>query len=250
VDKFLESVSKVTEMLEHSKHTAVITGPGIFDDISNGAAEDASYNNLSKMVSPEAFTIHRNHDDYGPFYEEGAPFFSLLYKAKPNAAHYALADLEKRGLVKTIITQNVDGLHQMAGSKNVLELHGTIRSATCEQCEYQARVEDLMVGSKVESLPLRCPDCGQLMKPDVVLQGDPPPSDYYEAKQVVLKADLIIIIGADMHDSSDNELIADKQNLVVINNGPTHFDQNAEIVNNEQPVKTVNLVLEMIKEHS
>ncbi len=246
MDEGLKNISKLTELLENSKYAVVITGPGLDEETESLAGDDSASDRLWKMVSPDEFTIHRYQDEYGPFYEEGAPFFSLLYKAKPNATHFVLADLEKRGLVKTVITQNIDGLHQMAGSVNVLELRGTIRSATCEQCEYQAKVEDLLDGAEIGSLPLRCPDCGQPMKPDVVLHGEPPPPDYYKAKQEMLKADLVIMVGADMHNSSDQELISEHKKLVVINDRPTHFDQDAEIVINEQPAKVMKLVREKL----
>ncbi len=246
MDKLLESVNKIIDLLRKSSHAVVITGSGIIDSASSGTEYNSSADRLPTMVSPGDFTINRYKGGSGPFYEEGAPFFSLLYKAKPNYVHYKLAALEKRGLVKTIITYNIDGLHKMAGSKNVLELRGTIRTATCTQCEYHAATEELIESTGEEQLPLRCPDCGKPMKPDVALEGDPPPPDYHKAMQEAGKADLIIVLGLDMHIFTDKELIADQKELVVINDGPTHFDQAVKVALNEQPIKVMELIMEQL----
>ncbi len=246
MDKFLESVKKVIELLEQSKYAVVITGPGILNDRSIEANYDSINDRLPKMVSPEEFTIRSYNETPDYFIEDGTPFFSLLYKAKPNDAHFMVADLEKRGLVKTVITLNIDGLHQMAGSKNVLELCGSIRRATCAHCEFKAATDTLLDNPEENFSALRCPECGMQMKPDVVSHGDPLPPDYYEAKKALQQADLVIIIGSDMQDPSDSQLITNKKELVVINKDSTYFDQKAKIVIYELPARVLKLISERL----
>src|SRR5206468_3695396 len=96
---------------------------------------------------------------------------AILAEAQPNASHLALAELERRGLVEAVVTQNVDRLHQAAGSQNVIEVHGSIRTSSCLQCGHSENFERV-----VELLPVpACEHCGSVLKPDVVMFGEPMP---------------------------------------------------------------------------
>ena len=99
----------------------------------------------------------------------------IVLSARPNPAHLALAELERMGLLEAVITQNVDGLHQEAGSKRVVELHGSLRRARCTRCGLRISLEAV----PSEDLP-KCPSCGGLLRPDVVWFGEPLPSDAWE----------------------------------------------------------------------
>lgn len=122
---------------------------------------------------------------------------NLLYpNAKPNATHKFLAKLEQEGKLKAIITQNIDGLHQMAGNKNVIEIHGTTKNNYCYLCgkEY----DDNLILSFKGAVP-RCPDCGGLVRPDIVLYGEMLPGNAVDAARTALKeADMIIIAGTSL----------------------------------------------------
>jgi NAD-dependent deacetylase len=116
----------------------------------------------------------------------------LVLKAKPNPAHTGLAELERMGRLETVITQNVDGLHQAAGSLNVIELHGSNSSLSCLSCKATMAAEFL----SIEDLPPVCPDCGSIMKPDVVFFGEPLPWEAYSrATEAARACDLIMVIG-------------------------------------------------------
>ena len=97
--------------------------------------------------------------------------FTLVMTAKPNPAHLGLAELERMGLLSSVITQNVDGLHQAAGNQNVIEFHGSHRTLSCLKCSTKVNGNSL----KMEDLPARCPRCSSLLKPDVVFFGEPIP---------------------------------------------------------------------------
>jgi len=117
----------------------------------------------------------------------------LVQEAKPNPAHVALAKLEEMGLLKAVITQNVDGLHRRAGSKNVIELHGSITRARCTSCSRTYRVT-----APPQEIPPRC-SCGALLRPDVVWFGEPLPRDQLEeAVNLASEADLIIVVGTSL----------------------------------------------------
>ena len=111
---------------------------------------------------------------------------------QPNMAHKVLADLEKRGLLKTIITQNIDNLHQAAGSKNVIEFHGTSKTATCQKCHAQYLTSEVDYSAEVPS----CKKCGGLIKPDFVFFGEGIPSEAMDRSQAETeKADVCIMVG-------------------------------------------------------
>ncbi len=114
-----------------------------------------------------------------------------LMEAKPNPAHYALADLEKMGYIKAVITQNVDNLHQEAGSKNVIEFHGNFKRVVCLTCKKKKSAEEI----DIQHLPPRC-ECGGIFKPDGILFGEPIPQDAYsKAFLLATKCDLMLVIG-------------------------------------------------------
>jgi len=243
LEQFSDKVKKVADLLQESNYTVIFTGAGV-------STEHYSHNlgspgrSLPVMVAPEDFTIGRFKDDPQSFYEEGEPFFSMIYQLEPNEVHTALAELEKRGLLKVVITENIDGLHKKAGSKRVLEIRGTLRSASCEECKRQVAIDDLLADAEKGSFLPVCPDCGEPLRPDVVFSDEPLPPDYYEAKDEAGRAELMVVIGSALEVSPDNQLPAECKNLVIINQNPTLYDQQAQVVINESPVKVMKLLLE------
>jgi NAD-dependent deacetylase len=155
--------------------------------------------------------------------------------AKPNQAHLAVADLENRGIVKSVITQNIDGLHQMAGTKKVFELHGSARTATCPHCgkKHQQEYFHHMI-MEAQGIP-QCDRCGKIIKPDVVLFGEDLPGDTWEgAYQECLRADLIFIVGSSLEVSPANSLpesaVRNGAKLIINNLSSTHLDKTADIL--------------------
>lgn len=155
--------------------------------------------------------------------------------AKPNQAHLAVANLENRGLVKSVITQNIDSLHQMAGSKKVFELHGSARTATCPHCGKKHQHENFhRMILETSEIP-HCDRCGEIIKPDVILFGEDLPSGTWNgAFQECLKADLIFIVGSSLEVSPANSLpdtaVRNGAKLIINNLSPTHLDKKADIL--------------------
>ena len=154
----------------------------------------------------------------------------MIYKdAKPNDAHKALAKLEKNGKLKAVITQNIDGLHQMAGNKNVLELHGTIHSNYCTKC---GKFFDLDFIINSDGIP-KCDKCGSLVKPDVVLYEESLDENVIKnSVNFIMDADVLIVAGTSLNVYPAAGLIQyyKGNKLVLINKSPTPFDSKADLL--------------------
>ena len=112
--------------------------------------------------------------------------------AQPNKAHQVLGDLENKGIIKGIITQNIDGLHQAAGSKNVVEFHGTINTLACIDCNLRFKISEIDMSQDIP----KCPSCNGILKPDFVFYGEGiNKNNYDKATNMAIKADLVIIVG-------------------------------------------------------
>ena len=119
-------------------------------------------------------------------------FFDSMGTAQPNKAHQVLANLEKKGIIKGIITQNIDGLHQSAGSKNVVEFHGTINTLACIDCNLRYKTSEIDISKDIP----RCPSCNGILKPDFVFYGEGiNKNNYDKATNLAIKSDLVIMVG-------------------------------------------------------
>ena len=187
---------KFLMLLERSNFVVALTGAGISTEagIPDFRGPEGIY--TTGRYDPEkTFDISYFLHDPGPFYKFARELVGLLEKARPTFAHFFLAELEKREKLKAIITQNIDGLHQKAGSKKVIELHGTIQKSFCIKCKREFSYEEL--GEKIlkEEIP-RC-SCGGVIKPDIVFFGEGVKS-LDEAIGFVSKSDLLIVIGSSL----------------------------------------------------
>jgi NAD-dependent deacetylase len=169
------------------------------------------------------------------FYDWIRPLAQQVWDAEPNLAHVALARLEDRGLLQAVITQNVDGLHQKAGSGNVIEVHGHIRQATCMRCRHSvpsASILDQFVES--DRVPV-CARCGGLLKPDVVLFGERLPSQAIDAaRREAQTCDLMLVAGTSLWvpPAANLPYLAQARGaqLIVVNDEPTPIDDTCVLV--------------------
>ncbi len=183
-------------------------------------------------------------------YRKSARFFSYYRKnmvyayAEPNDAHFALAELERRGKLSAVITQNIDGLHQEAGSENVIELHGSTRRNYCVRCGAEHTLAYVM---EAEDVP-RCKKCGGMVRPDVVLYGENLPWDAFtKAEEMIAAADVLIVGGTSLTVYPAASLVDafEGEHLIIINQSPTRYDEYAEYVIRE-PIADV--LREMVEE--
>ena len=216
-----EKIQKLQELINSSQRIVFFGGAGVSTEsgIKDFRSKDGLYQLHSKygtsyeeMLSSTYFYMHT--DTFYKFYRE----FMINTNAKPNAAHKYLAELEKTKNL-TVITQNIDGLHHMAGSRNVLELHGSIHRNTCLRCHEHYSLEDLL---KMDSTP-KCPHCGGLIKPDVVLYEEGLDQDVIrDSIEAISRANLMIIAGTSLRVYPASGLVNYFRGkyLVVINKEP------------------------------
>jgi NAD-dependent deacetylase len=176
------------------------------------------------------------------FYQDPSYYWSffrdtrgpLIHDAKPNPAHHALSEMEKQGLLKAVITQNIDGLHQAAGSKNVIELHGSTRRFYCIECRKRFTLKEAESALKV-TLPPLCNACGGVLRPDVVFFGEMlPPGALEKAFSLTGECSLFLVVGSSLvvYPAAQVPVVAKQAGakLAVVNKDPTPMDHQADWV--------------------
>ncbi|HHU52964.1 MAG TPA: NAD-dependent deacylase [Clostridiaceae bacterium] len=178
------------QALRSSKYLLAFTGAGM--DTESNLPDFRGPGGLWKNHDPRKLaSIQSLHKNYSLFREFYIQRIASLGKASPHRGHVILADWEKSGFLKGIITQNISGLHAAAGNKNVIELHGSIRRVFCLECGAEYSEEDFIDGRKC--------DCGGLLRPGVTLFGEPLPQDAYRrAVDELAQADMILIMGTSL----------------------------------------------------
>jgi NAD-dependent deacetylase len=180
---------KVADLLVSLKHCVVLTGAGI--SAESGIPTFRSKGGLWEKYDPMIYaSIEAFRNDPSKYWTIRGDFIRNYNTYKPNKAHYALAELEKLGIVRHVITQNIDGLHRKAGSKNVIELHGSLREIYCIKCGNEYIAPDIPEGT-----PPHC-DCGGVLKPNTVLFGEQLPQDALSnAFRESLRCKVMLLIG-------------------------------------------------------
>ncbi len=230
-------IQRAAELIRRSRHMVAFTGAGHstasgipdFRSPDSGLWEQA---NPMLVASVWAFRLNPK-----TFYNWIRPLVSLMVNASPNAAHFALADLEAAGYVKAVITQNIDDLHQKAGSRRVLELHGHLREATCVRCYRQEPVDEVMIEAIGAGKVPHCA-CGGVLKPNVILFGEQLPCQVFNAATAeIQQCDLILIAGSSLEVQPAADLpfraVHNGARAIVINYQPTELDAVADVVIHE-----------------
>ncbi len=234
-----EKIQEFKELVDKSNNIVFFGGAGVSTEsgIPDFRSKDGLYNQKYKYP-PEEILSHEffieNTEEFYKFYRD--KMNSLKYE--PNITHKKLADLEKEGKLKAVITQNIDGLHQKAGSKNVLELHGSVLRNHCIKCNKFYEAEYVF---NTKGVP-KC-TCGGIIKPDVVLYGEALDEEVLEKSvYAISKADLMIVGGTSLMVSPANGLIRyfRGSNLVLINKDKTPYDNLANLVINDSLGKVMS----------
>jgi len=230
----MSKINKLKEIIADSDNIVFFGGAGVSTEsgIPDFRSEDGIYKTLEKYGAPPEIILSRSYFERDPrvfykYYKENL----IHQEAQPNDAHLALAKLEEMGKLKAVITQNIDGLHQKAGSKNVLELHGSILRNNCLACENSYDLNHII---KSEELP-RC-SCGGLIKPDVVLYEEPLDLKTMTlATEFLSNAETLIIGGTSLVVYPAAGLIQyfKGDNLILINKSATEYDSHANLIINE-----------------
>jgi NAD-dependent deacetylase len=225
-----EAARKLASLLKLSHNTVVVTGAGISTEAGipdfrgpNGIYRQLGENQVMSIINIDSF--RQSPLEFYQFYREHFAFPPV----KPSKAHLILANLEKRGFIKAVVTQNIDNLHQQAGSRNVIAIHGTADRYICTNRQCVEVYNQDYVDENSGVVPY-CSQCGEVIKPDVVLFGEPI-QHFMQAQEAILGAKLLIVIGSSLTvyplAGFVKEFSTFTQDLVIINKGRTHLDHAA-----------------------
>jgi NAD-dependent deacetylase len=232
---YADDIARAAALLREAVHAVALTGAGLstpsgIPDFRSPGTGLWEHSDPMEVASIYAF---RRHPE--AFYDWIRPMVRTFLTAEPNPGHLALAELEAGGWLKAIITQNIDNLHQRAGSREVLELHGHLREATCIHC-YRVLATDKLIEDflTLGGVP-RCSACDGVMKPNVVLLGEQLPIRVVNATmEHVRQADLMLVVGSSLEMMPASHLPLEVHNragrLIVVNLTPTYVDDLADVV--------------------
>ncbi len=248
------NINKVTQMLAASSRVVVFTGAGISTE--SGIPDFRGPGGLWTKVDPNDFTIDKflssgeTRKKMWQRMREGG----LMADAQPNLAHYAIVELEKMGKLRSVITQNVDHLHQKAGNREeiVYELHGNMQWLVCLECRKRYPIEIVKQNFPSPDDVPTCAACGGILKPDVVLFGEAlPQHTLMRASQEAQACDLLIVIGSSLvvYPAAYMPLYAKRSGagIVIINNEPTEQDDMADVLINAPAGETMTKIIIKLK---
>jgi len=230
----MNAIERTADLLCNARHAVALTGAGV--STRSGIPDFRSPGSgMWEQVDPfEVASILAFRRQPEVFFNWLRPLARLLQEAQPNAAHVALAQLEAAGIVKAVITQNIDGLHQKAGSQCVLEVHGHMRQATCIRCyrvfPAEPYIEAFLADGRVPS----CPECGNVLKPNAILFGEQLPTSVVQAAQRhIYQCDVMLVAGSSLEviPVSDLPHIARRRGarVILVNLQPTYMDNQADV---------------------
>lgn len=247
-------IQRAIELIAKARHVAALTGAGLStpSGIPDFRSPDTGlWANYNPMEIATVYAFRHHPED---FFKWIRPLAQQMTAAQPNPAHRALASMEQAGRLATIITQNIDGLHQRAGATDVVELHGNIYTATCVRC-YRAFASDIFLRALIDEgrIPM-CPVCGHLLKPNVILFGEALPAQaLMAAKRAVNQCDLLIVAGSSLEVSPAADLpvaaLARQARLIILNRDPTHLDARAEVTIAENVAEVLPAIAAGLTEH-
>ncbi len=215
---------QLAEWLVTSVHTTVLTGAGMSTE--SGVPDFRSSTGLWRKIDPhQVATVEAMEKNYPLFYQFYVERIKALQKVKPHVGHEILANWERRGLITTIATQNVDGLHQVAGSKKVIELHGSIRKISCQSCKRSVTESEFLQDGT-------CNICKGNLRPGVVLFGEMLPEQaWQQAYMAMEQAELVIVMGTSLEVFPVNQLpFVSRGKIVMINLEPVHQEERFDLV--------------------
>ncbi len=224
------SAVELAELIRERQPCVVLTGAGVSTE--SGIPDFRSPTGLWAEFDPlEYGSIGAFRADPLKVWSFYKPRVAMLTGAEPNAAHVALAELERRGFVEAVLTQNIDLLHERAGSENVVEVHGSIRTATCPACDARYPLEDVLELLADADAPA-CASCGTILKPDVVFFGELLPVEAIErAYELAQRAALMLVVGSALEvypvAGLPDETLAAGGALAIVNRGRTPYDGRA-----------------------
>jgi NAD-dependent protein deacetylase/lipoamidase len=245
------AIHSAADILRSSKSAVVLTGAGIStaSGIPDFRSTDGGLWQRYDPFEVASLTAFRHHPER--FFEWMHSLALNIYGAQPNVAHFGLARLEQAGWLKTIISQNIDGLHQRAGSHHVIEIHGSLQTLTCVRCYTQYPSSQYLPTYLEQKQIPYCPGCGGVLKPDLVLFGEQLPARaWLAALQASQTCDMMLVIGSSLEvlpvAGLPMRALENGAHLIVINRNPTYIDVRAEVVFHEDLTDIIPLLVDAV----
>jgi NAD-dependent deacetylase len=243
-----DQATRLAEMLREAQSALVLTGAGV--SVPSGIPDFRSpgtgiWEKVNPMEVAHIDAFRREPDRFWQFYGER---FASLVDVQPNPAHVAIAELERRGLIRGVVTQNVDRLHRRAGSRNVIEVHGSIEWSVCPECGGRVSLERVLEVLAEHPGAPECTACIAPLKPDVVLFGEMLPEDAIsDAYALAAEADLIVCVGSSLEVFPVASLPGVTRDgggrIALITQGPTPYDGDAAVKLDGDVVKELAAVM-------
>jgi NAD-dependent deacetylase len=229
------AIEDAAELLRKAKRIVVLTGAGISSPsgIPDFRSEGSGLWSRDEPMEVASLSTFRTSPER--FFNWFRPLAGQIFNAKPNAAHKALAELENSGYELIVITQNIDGLHQRAGSTRVVEMHGTLRTLSCTECFKQFESGPFLEQYINDGMIPKCLNCNGILKPDVILFGEQLPQlAWLEAQRTVRQCDLMLVAGSSLEvlpvAGLPMQALDRGAHLIVINQTPTYVDVRADVI--------------------
>jgi NAD-dependent deacetylase len=225
------SAARLAELIVERQPCVVLTGAGISTE--SGIPDFRSPTGIWAEVDPfEVASIQAFRRDPARVWDFYRARIGLLRDAEPNAGHRAIAELEERGLVSAVVTQNIDTLHARAGSRDVVEVHGSIRTAECLACHFAEDVDSVLAQLETEPAPRcrypLCRHCGEVLKPGVTMFGELlPPGALERATELARSSRLVLVVGSTLEVWPVAGLPLEAHAFAIVNRGPTALDAQA-----------------------
>ena len=241
------SAERLAELIRERQPCVVLTGAGVSTE--SGIPDFRSPTGIWAHYDPmEYASVEAFQRDPVKVWEFYARRLDVLAEAQPNAAHDALAALERDGWVSAIVTQNIDMLHERAGSRAVVEVHGSIRTSSCLQCYTRVPLADVVRSLDNAPAPA-CPTCGSVLKPDVVMFGEMLPRAATErANELARDAALMLVVGSSLEVLPVAGLPLEAKSFAVVNRGPTALDGEAVLKIDAPAGETLARVARVLRE--
>jgi NAD-dependent deacetylase len=240
------SVERLAELVESRQPCVVLTGAGISTE--SGIPDFRSAQGIWKRFDPMEYAhIDAFLADPVKVWDFYGKRLDALGEAEPNDGHRALAALEERGWIEGVVTQNVDGLHARAGARELVEVHGSLRTVRCLHCGTRTPTAEV-----AHELPPRCPACGEIPKPDVVMFGEwLPEAALRRARELAAHAGLLLVVGSSLEvhpiASLPEDTLAGGGELAIVNRGGTPWDPHATLVVDAGAGETLSALAERLR---
>lgn len=247
----ISALDFAADLIRQAERAMVLTGAGIStpSGIPDFRSEGSGLWSRDEPMEVASLNTFRTAPER--FYKWFRPLARQIFNAQPNPAHLALAEMEQAGRIRLIATQNIDMLHQKAGSHHMVEMHGTLATLSCTTCFQQADSKNFLEAFIEQGDIPRCPHCGSIMKPDVILFGEQlPQKAWYEAQREARQCDLMLVVGSSLEvlpvAGLPMQALDRGAHLIIINNSSTYLNPRADTVLLDDAARILPVIAERV----